>query len=126
MSKMSTVATLKIIFDRGRNYASIVQFLLVIFIAVKELQSTNIGSLIPRTAIAAPIGLVIALGGIMFLGYLDYKFLYGHEQERASYKNPTVTEMLDRLERIEKKHPAMEDVRSRLDRIEKLLNARKR
>ena len=103
MSKLSKLAALKIIFDRGRNYASIAQFILVIFIAVKELQTTNVGSMLPRTAITAPIGLLLALVGMMVLGYIDYVFIYSHEQERSSAKNPAMQELFERLDRIEKR-----------------------
>lgn len=103
MSRLSKLAAAKIVFERGKNYASIVQFLLVIFLAIRELQQTNMGGLLPRTAILAPAGLVIALAGMMVLGYIDYRFLYGHEQERASAKNPALQQILSRLESIEAK-----------------------
>jgi p-aminobenzoyl-glutamate transporter AbgT len=102
MSKLSKLAALKIIFERGRNYASIAQFVLIIFLAVRELQRTNLGVLIPRTALAAPVGLILALVLVMIIGYFDYKFIYGKEQERAAWKNPVTQAMLKKLDKLEK------------------------
>lgn len=103
MGRLSTLAALKIIFDRGRNYASIAQFLLIIFLTVRELQRTNLGDMIPRTALAAPVGLIVAIGLIMIVGYVDYKLLFEKEQERASWKNPVTQEMFRRLDKLENK-----------------------
>ena len=101
MSKLSTLAALKIIFERGRNYASIAQFFLIIFLAVRELQRTNLGDLIPRTALAAPVGFFLAIALIMLVGYVDYKVIYGKEQERAAWKNPAIQQILRKLDKLE-------------------------
>jgi hypothetical protein len=103
MSKLSKLAALKIIFDRGRNYASIAQFFLIIFLSVRELQRTNLGDWVPRTALAAPLGLVLAILLIMVVGYFDYKLIYGKEQERAAWKNPVTQSILEKLDDIGKK-----------------------
>lgn len=100
MSKMGKLAALKIIFTRGRDYAAIVQFLLLIFLTVRELQRTNVGEWIPRTAIATPIFLLLAVGLVFLVGYVDYKFLYGKEQERTAWKNPVTQQMLKDLAEI--------------------------
>ena len=102
MSKISKLAALKLIFDRGRNYAGVAQFILLIFLTVRELQRTNVGDWIPRTAISTPIFLILALALVFLVGYVDYKFIYGKEQERASWKNPVTQQMLKELSDIKK------------------------
>ncbi len=99
---MKKFAAAKMVFERGRQYASILQFLLVVFLTVRELQRTNIGELIPRTALSAPIGLLLSIIVVMLVGYADYKLVYAHEQERAAMKNPVTAKLLKKLDNIER------------------------
>ena len=103
MGIYSKLAGLKIIFERGRQYAVIVQFFLLVFLTIRELQRSNLSSFIPRTALAAPIGFLVALILLMVVGYVDYRLFYGSELEKASWKNPLTKRTFDELEVIKKK-----------------------
>lgn len=108
--KLDKLAAAKIIFDRGRQYAGIAEFVLVIFLAVRELQRTNLSGLVPRTIVSAPVGLLLSLIAVFVVGYVDYKIFYPQELERSSWKNPVtqqtfskLDEILERLKKAEKR-----------------------
>lgn len=81
----------KTIFERACSYASKLNFLLLLFIAV-----TQAGWLV----YLVPVG-VVGLAAVM---YYDIKFIYPAELEYAfAAKNESWCEMVGRLERVEEK-----------------------
>ena len=96
---------LKLHTDRARNYISIGQFLLMLWILLKQYHNTEIGKLIfGNPLISAPIIIMIFLVICVLIGYAD-KLLGIRQSEYAEQtrQNPKSMEVIEKLDSIIKK-----------------------
>jgi len=92
---------LKLYFDRGKNYLSIITFVGTVFMVVSQLSLLGIEIDVSDYSV-----IIILLGfvGIMFFGFLEVKYLFfAKEQEIKSMKNPVWIKLFKRMDELEKK-----------------------
>ena len=92
---------LKLYFDRGKNYLSILTFVGTVFMVVSQLSIIGIDIDVSKYSFG-----IILLGflGIMLFGFFEVKYLFfSKEQEIKSMKNPVWTKLFKRLDELENK-----------------------
>ena len=92
---------LKLYFDRGKNYLSIITFVGTVFMVVSQLSLLGIEIDVSDYSV-----IIILLGfvGIMLFGFFEVKYLFfAKEQEIKSMKNPVWIKLFRRMDELEKK-----------------------
>jgi len=87
----------KVYFDRARMYVSYIQFgmLCVMFLKIMG---------IPCPAWSYPIWVITFVIICLLIGWIDCKLgIFQEEQKRVSEQNPTLTEILKKMEEIDRK-----------------------
>ena len=82
--------TLKIMLDRLRYYASMIQFAMISYLFIKQTE-WNLAS----------TTLLVGIASIIIM-YLDWKYILPKEQGRYWSKNPFAVKILNKLDKIEK------------------------
>lgn len=101
MNFKDIIMKLKLYFDRGRAYLSILSFIGTVFMVVSQLSILGINIDIKGYSVVLIIGGFL---GIMFFGFLEVKYLFfSKEQEIKATKNPVWTKLFKRLDELEKK-----------------------
>src|SRR6056297_156904 len=99
MNFKDIIMNLKLYFDRGKNYLSIVTFVGTVFMVVTQLSIIGININISKYSI-----LIIVLGfiAIILFGFLEVKYLFfSKEQEIKSLNNPVWTKLFKRMDDLE-------------------------
>jgi hypothetical protein len=100
------IMLLKLYFDRGKNYLSIVTFVGTVFMVVSQLSLLGIEIDVSDYSV---IIILIGFIGIMFFGFLEVKYLFfAKEQEIKSMKNPVWIKLFDKIDHLEKKIDELE------------------
>ncbi len=92
---------LKIYFDRGRTYASIITFSGTIFLVIAQLKMLGLN--IDVSTYTIPI-VIIGFAGIMLFGWLEIKLnFFSEELNIRSWKNPVIVKQFSKYDEINKK-----------------------
>jgi len=101
MNFKDIIMNLKLYFDRGKNYLSIVTFVGTVFMVVTQLSIIGININISKYSILIIVSGFIA---IILFGFLEVKYLFfSKEQEIKSLKNPVWTKLFKRMDDLENK-----------------------
>lgn len=93
MKKAKKIARYKIYFERSRTYLGYVQFMLILKIFLSDIGISSFGWM--------GICLVICTFFMFLIGWLDTYFgIRSRELEDNTYKNPFMTEMLDKIDKL--------------------------
>jgi len=99
MNFKDIIMNLKLYFDRGKNYLSIVTFVGTVFMVVTQLSIIGININISKYSILIIVSGFIA---IILFGFLEVKYLFfSKEQEIKSLKNPVWTKLFKRMDDLE-------------------------
>jgi hypothetical protein len=91
----------KVFLNRALSYASLVNMILILFLALSNLEKYGIDIVLERWLVPIFIFMFLFL---IFLGYIEDKLGFFEEEQKVhAVRNPQLTEILTRLERIEKK-----------------------
>lgn len=95
----------KIYLDRAKMYINYINFFMIIFLFVDSLKNYEFSkALVPNSTTGLLILIPIFFLISVFFGYLDTRLgIRSEESRQHSLKNPVMTEILDKLEKIEKK-----------------------
>ncbi len=124
MNLLGKLASLKIIWTRARDYFSAAQFAMVLYLFASQIKQGSLSFILGDVNTFTI--LILAILGILAIGYLDYRFFLKQEVFKQSLKSPwtiyTITfyqTLWDSLKfLINEKTPKSEKSKMLLEKIE--------
>ena len=91
----------KVFLNRALGYVSLLNMALILFLALSNLEKYNIDIRLESWLLPIFLSLFLLL---VFIGYIEDKLGFFREEQKVhGVRNPQLTEIIERLDRIEKK-----------------------